>query len=37
MNKRQEVATYVLGAVLAGVSWHNGEERGEWLFEYRDE
>lgn len=34
MNKRQEVATYVLGAVLAGVSWYNGEHHGEWLFEY---
>jgi len=32
MNRRQEVAVYVVGVLLAGISAYNGHENEEWLF-----
>lgn len=34
MNRRQEVAAWGVGVLLAGISAYHGAENGEWLFEY---
>lgn len=33
MNRRQEVATWVVGALLSAISAYKGHEQSEWLFE----
>lgn len=34
MNRRQEIAAWIVGVVLAGISAHHGLEQDEWLFAY---